>query len=227
MRSDFERLMRGRRSVRAFTPEPVPRVTVEAICRLARLAPSGANLQPGRLHVLSGEALGGLTAALGAAIAAGEPQTSEYGYFPEPLPKILQARRRAAGYALYAALGVDKRDLEGRRRQFERNYAFFGAPVGVVATIDRKMGPGCFMDMGMSLMGFFLAAEDFGLGATGIGALAHYGPAVHRHLGLPQEEMVVCGIALGHPDRAAPVNHFRTDRADLAEYASFKGFPEP
>lgn len=224
MDQDFASLMRRRRSIRAYRDLPVARALIEDICRLARMAPSGANLQPGRFHVLTGAPLRGLIADLDAAIAGGAPAVEEYSYFPDPMPPALKARRQAAGYALYRALGIDRRDVAGRRRQFRRNYAFFGAPVGVVVTIDRGMGKGCFMDLGMSLMALLLAAEDRGLGATGIGALANYGPEVHRILDLPAEEMVVCGIALGWPDSEAPENSVRTEREDLPAFASFRGF---
>lgn len=224
MQGNFNELMQSRRSVRAYLDRAVDRSVIAEICRLARLAPSGANLQPGRFHVLTGAALADLTRGLQAAIDAGTSEVLEYSYFPEPMPAMLKARQRAAGYALYQALGVARRDLDGRRAQFRRNYDFFGAPVGVVVTIDRRMGKGCFMDLGMTLMGFLLAAEAQGLGATGIGALANYGPTAHRLLALPEDEMVVCGIALGHPDPEAPENRFRTDRAGLEEFTSFRGF---
>ncbi|TPE51629.1 nitroreductase [Amaricoccus solimangrovi] len=224
MRDDFGSLMRRRRSVRAYLDRPVARESIEEILRLARMAPSGANLQPGTFHVLTGAPLGDLVARLDAALAEGLPETAEYSYFPEPMPAPLRARQRAAGYALYRALGIGRRDVEGRRRQFRRNYAFFGAPVGIVVTIDRNMGKGCFMDLGMSLMALLLAAEARGLGATGIGALANYAPTVHRFLDLPEEEMVVCGVALGWPDPGAAENAVRTEREDLPAYASFRGF---
>ncbi len=226
MDDDFASLMRRRRSIRAYLDRPVTRAMVEDICRLARMAPSGANLQPGRFHALTGAPLADLVAGLGAAAARGLPETLEYSYFPDPMPPELKARQRAAGYALYQALGIGRRDVAERRRRFERNYAFFGAPVGVVVTIDRAMGKGCFMDLGMSLMGFLLAAEDRGLGATGIGALANYGAEAHRLLGLPEGEMVVCGVALGWPDPEAPENRFRTERAELGEFTSFRGFED-
>lgn len=226
MDDDLASLLRRRRSVRAYLDRPVPRAMVEEICRLARTAPSGANLQPGSFHVLTGAPLRDLVAGLAAAIDAGAAVAREYSYFPEPMPPALKARQRAAGFALYEALGIGRRDLDGRRRQFRLNYAFFGAPLGVVVTIDRAMGKGCFMDLGMSLMAFLLAAEARGLGATGIGALANHGPVVHRLLSLPEEEMVVCGIALGWPDPAAPENAVRTDREGLPAFTSFRGFED-
>ena len=221
-----EETLFGRRSVRAYRGTPVPRPDIERICRAARAAPSGANLQPGAFHVLTGEALAGLSRALLAAIDAGVPVAREYSYFPDPMPQELKSRQRAEGYALYAALGISRRDLDGRRAQFDRNYRFFGAPVGIVVTIDRRMGAGCFMDLGMALMAFQLAAESLGYATTGIGALANYGPVAHAHLDLPEDEMVVCGLALGRPDHADPVNGFRTERAPLDAYTRFYGFPD-
>lgn len=213
-----------RRSTRAFLATPVPRETVARLITAARAAPSGANLQPGRFHALSGAPLAALCDALAEGIAAGRPQVAEYSYFPDPMPAHLKARQRAAGYALYAALGIERRDLAGRRRQFERNYRFFDAPVGIVVTIDRDMGKGCFMDLGMAIQAFFAAAHAGGLGTCGIGALAHYGDLVHETLALPEDELVVCGIALGHADPDHPANTVRTARADLDEFATFTGF---
>ncbi|MDE9449837.1 nitroreductase [Aliiroseovarius sp. Z3] len=224
MSHTLDNLLETRRSTRAFTSDPVPRDAIERMCRAARRAPSGANLQPGQFHVLTGSVLRGLVRALKYAQEQNTPHVAEYSYFPSPMPAELKARQRAAGYALYTALGVGRRDVDGRRAQFARNYAFFDAPVGVVVTIRRDMGKGCFMDLGMSLMSFLLSAEDQGFGATGIGALANYGPVVQNHLCLPDDEMVVCGIALGVADDTAPENQFRTERAGLNEFTSFRGF---
>ena len=219
-----EQLLARRRSVRAYLPTPVPAAEVRAILTAARLAPSGANLQPGGFVALTGEPFATLKDALAQGIAQGRPKVSEYDYFPDPMPPHLKDRQRAAGYALYAALGIDRRDVAGRRAQFARNYAFFDAPVGIVVTIDRGMGKGCWMDLGMVLMALFLAAEARGLATTGIGALADYADLVHEVLGLPDDQLVVCGIALGHADPNAPVNAVRTGRAALADYADLRGF---
>ncbi len=197
---------------------------MERICETARRAPSGANLQPGKFHVLTGAALRSLTDRLGAAAGSGVPVESEYSYFPPTMSAALKKRQREAGFALYNALKIGRRDIAARRAQFDRNYAFFDAPVGIVVTIDRDMGKGCFMDLGLSMMALFLAAEAEGLGSTGIGALANYASVVHDTLALPKGEMVVCGIALGVADQSAPVNRFRTARVPLDDFTTFRGF---
>jgi len=222
--TDVEQALLSRRSVRAYLPDPVSRETVEALLTVARAAPSGANLQPGRFHVMTGEALQDFCRQLCAAASSDREQVSEYSYFPMPLAPELKAKQRKTGYALYKALGIERRDIEGRRAQFDRNYRFFDAPVGIVVTISRDMGKGGFMDLGMSLMSLFAAAEGRGLGMSGIGALAHYGDVAHQVLNLPESEMIVCGLALGHADWDHPVNGFRTERDALKDFTTFQGF---
>lgn len=215
--------LRSRHSVRQYLPTPVPRDDVAQIVTAARLAPSGANLQPGRFHVLTGAPLLALSQSLTEA-AQTQDMASEYSYFPQPMPADLKAKQRAAGFALYQALGIERRDTTGRRQQFDKNYRFFDAPVGIVVTIHKDMGKGCFMDLGMALMALFMAADDLGYGTTGIGAIANVGPDAHSALGLGDDELVVCGIALGIEDKAAPANQFRTERDALDAFATFRGF---
>lgn len=220
----FAAILARRRTTRGFLPDPVPRDLVARLLGQARTAPSGANLQPGRFIALTGAPLASLIAALERAMDEGRPQVAEYGYFPEPMPPHLKARQRAAGYALYTALGIDRRDIDARRRQFRRNYRFFDAPVGIVLTIDRAMGPGCYMDLGMAIQTLMLAATAQGFATCPIGALANHADVIHEALALPRDELVVCGIALGREDPDAPANTTRTDRLGLSDFADFRGF---
>ncbi|WP_330647249.1 nitroreductase [Thioclava sp. FTW29] len=224
MPTSVENLLKARQSTRAFLPDPVSRETTEHLLWAARRAPSGANLQPGSFHALTGRALAGLVTNLTTAIDDNRPQVAEYEWFPRPIPPHLKARQRAAGYALYQALGIERRDIDGRRRQFKANYRFFDAPLGIIVSIDRHMGEGGFMDLGMSIMALMLAAQDRGLGTVGIGAMANYADVVHETLALPPDEMVLCGIAIGYPDEHAVINGFRTEREPLDSYATLRGF---
>ncbi len=220
----FDALARARKSVRAFKPDPVPLALVEKILATARTAPSGANLQPGGFVVLTGPALRRFRQTLCAAIEDGLEPVEAYSYFPEPIPKHLRERQVKVGAGLYAALGIDRKDAAARRRQFMRNYRFFDAPVGMVATIDDRMGKGCFMDFGMMLQTLLLAAQAEGLASCGIGALASYGPFIAEQLNLDPHEMVVCGVALGYEDPDAPANTHQTDRMPVDQFARFEGW---
>ncbi len=217
VRSALER----RRSIRRFLPDPVPEAVLRDLLAQARLAPSGANLQPGTLHVLTGRSLKRLVGALTHAFDHGELDAAEYAYFPERMPGYLKARQRAVGYALYNSLGIERRDIPARKAQHRRNFEFFAAPVGMIVTIDRDMGPGCYMDLGMMLQSLFLAATEANIDSCGIGALAQAHAVIRSQLDLPEDQVIVCGIALGYGDHEAPENRFPVERLPLAEFARF------
>ena len=220
LEDDYEALARARHSVRAFLPRPVPEALLERLLTTARLAPSGANLQPGRFWAVQGAARERLVTALCQAWRDQLPEAEDYGYFPRPMPLQLRKRQVAAAQALYGALGVARGDGEGRALQFERNFRFFDAPVALVVTIERDFGAGGYMDLGMCLHGLMLAAQAQGLASCAIGALASYPQIVRAALGLPESEAVVCGLALGWEDAQAPVNRTRTEREPLSRYFS-------
>ncbi len=216
--ADYAELARSRRSVRGFLPDPVPQDLLESLLETARQAPSGANLQPGRFWALQGQARARVSAALCEAVRTQQPAREEYDYFPQPMPMQLRKRQVASAQALYRSLGIARGDAAARQQQFERNYRFFDAPVALLVTLDRDFGSGGFMDLGMCLHGLLMAAHAQGLGACAIGALASYPEIVRRELGLPDSEVVVCGVALGWADPLAPDNQTQTEREPLGQY---------
>lgn len=207
-----------RHSVRAFSPRAVPDALLAHLLAAARAAPSGANLQPGRFIQVGGNLRAALSQALIHNVRNGCEEREDYDYFPRPMPMQLRKRQVAAAQALYGALGIARGDEAGRARQFEHNYHFFDAPVAVVVTIDAAFGAGGYMDLGMALYGLQLAAAAVGMGSCAIGALASHADTVRRVLQLPQDQHIVCGIALGWPDAQAPVNKTRTQRLPLSDY---------
>ena len=214
----FAQLAQSRRSVRAFLPTPVPDGLLHSVLQSARLAPSGANLQPGSFVAVQGQARAALSAELVQCFRAGQQEVEDYAYFPRPLPGVLRRRQVAAARALYGALGIAREDAAARAAQFERNFCFFDAPVALVVTIDHRFGNGGYMDLGMALYGLMLAAEAKGLASCAIGALACYPSLIRRHLGQDEQSHIVCGLALGYADAAAPVNQTRTTRCPLEDY---------
>jgi nitroreductase len=219
----FEALATNRNSVRKYTAQPVPMEMIESILTVARSAPSGGNLQPGKFVVMSGEPLQAFSDTLCAAIEDGLEITEQYTYFPDPMPRPLLRRQAETAGALYKAAGIDRKDVRARDDLFLQNYRFFSAPIGIVVTIDQRLGSGCYMDMGMTLQTLLLAAQAAGLASCGIGALANYGPFIGEYLGLEDNEIVVCGIALGYEETGAAINQFRTKRSPLKDYATFIG----
>lgn len=204
--------------MRAYLPTPVPEALLRHILTQARRAPSGANLQPGAFLSVQGDARQRLSAALIDAWRNGAQELEDYTYFPQPLPMALRRRQVAAAQALYGALDIGREDRSGRDGQFERNFRFFDAPVALVVTIPRDSGSGGYMDLGMTLYGLMLAAQAQGLATCAIGAISSYPNLVRRSLQLDDPCAIVCGLALGYADTAAPVNQASTTRCALDDY---------
>ena len=221
--ASFSQLLNERRSVRDYLPTPVSPALLASLLVSARLAPSGANLQPGSFTQVKGDVRQALSDHLVRAWRAGEAEVEDYDYFPKPMPMTLRRRQVAAAQALYGALGVSREDRAGRDAQFERNFRFFDAPVALVVTLEHGFGSGGYMDLGMTLYGLMLAAQAQGLSTCAIGALASYPSLIRQHLGLDESSVVVCGIALGYADPQASVNQTRTERCDLDAYFKVLG----
>lgn len=212
----------GRRSIRAFQPTPVPRAVSEAILAAAARAPSGSNIQPWRVIVLSGSALAQFTERLTRHAALDPPSEAEYAYYPRTWREPYLARRRKVGWDLYGALGIRRGDHAAMTAQHLRNYAFFGAPVGMILTLDRDMEIGSWLDLGMFVQNIMIAARAFGLDSCPQAAFVRYGQTVARLLSVPDDQQVILGLALGHADRDAPENRFPTEREPVAAFASFR-----
>ena len=214
----------SRRSVRAFLPTPVPRQTIEDILAVAARAPSGTNTQPWQVHVLTGTALQALATDIRAAYddpAQRATHTEEYAYYPTEWRSPYIDRRRKVGWDLYALLGLAKTDKAGMHQQHGRNYSFFDAPVGLMFTIDRVMRQGSWMDYGMFLQSVMVAARGRGLDTCPQAAFTQFHRIIARHLGLAEQQMLVCGMSLGHADPAAIENSLVTEREPVSGFSRF------
>lgn len=219
---NFLQVIESRRSIRAFLPEAVPRAAIERIIAAAARAPSGTNTQPWHVHVLTGAARERLVAAVCDAYdnAAAEHQY-EYDYYPAEFVEPYLSRRRKVGYDLYALLGIAKGDRAAMRAQHRRNYEFFGAPVGLMFTIDRRMGRGSWLDYGGFMQNVMLAVRALGYDTCPQAAWIQFHRVVRAQLELPENQQLVCGMALGRADPEAPANRLVSTRAPLDEFVVF------
>lgn len=212
----------SRRSVRAFLPTPVDDETIRDILKVAARAPSGTNMQPWKVYVVTGDKKQALAdAILNSGIRAEKAEWDEYRYYPDQFFEPYLTRRRAVGFALYSHLGIGRRDVDQMRAQHDRNFVFFDAPVGMIFTIDRRLNQGSWIDHGMFLQSIMIAARGRGLHTCPQAAFAPYHRQIRPLLGIPDEEIVVCGMALGHEDESKPENRLRTERAPLDEFVTF------
>ncbi|MDO9404654.1 MAG: nitroreductase [Polaromonas sp.] len=215
----------SRQSMRQFLPKPVPRALIERLIEVASRAPSGTNTQPWKTYVLQGASLTSLCDkvcaahdALRAAPSLAAQYKEEYDYYPETWVSPYIDRRRENGWGLYGLLGITKGDKDKMHAQHQRNFRFFDAPVGLMFTVDKVMGQGSLLDYGMFIQNIMVAARGHGLHTCPQAAWNGFASIILPHIGAGDNEMVVCGLALGYADESALINTYRTPRVPAADF---------
>ncbi|KQS49469.1 MULTISPECIES: nitroreductase [unclassified Sphingomonas] len=215
---DVTEAIAARRSVRGFLDTPVDPTLLRDLAIKASRAATGGNLQPWHIAIVQGDSMARLKATMADKLAAGETETPAYDVYPKDLTAPYRDRRYAVGEAMYAHLGISRDDKSARRDWFAQNFQFFAAPAAYFCTVDRRMGPPQWSDLGMYLQNLMLLAVDAGLATCPQECWAMYPETVGRFLDLPEDRMLFCGMAVGYEDKGAPVNALRTERADEAEW---------
>lgn len=216
-----------RLSVRDFLPTPVPGALIREVLAKASRAPSGGNVQPWHVDVLAGEQLAELKAIMQrrlAEVAAGAPpEKTDYDIYPPNLWPPYRDYRFELGEDMYRLLGIPREDKAARLRWFARNYEFFGAPLALFCSIDRRMGPPQWSDLGMFLQSVMLLLRERGLDSCAQECWSVYPKTVGDFIGLPAERMLFCGMSIGWRNPEHPVNALRSKRAPLEAFATFRG----
>jgi nitroreductase len=216
--------LHARKSVRAFRPDPVSRETVEELLRLAARAPSGTNIQPWKVHIVAGEVRARLEAEVLAHRDTDPPDS--HAEFPRTgkRKEPYTGRMRKLGKDMYSLIGIPKGDQAANWAQWGRNYKFVDAPVGLIFTIDKELDAMSFVDIGMFMQSFMLAAKVKGLDTCAQGAWNNYWSVTRRVLNVPEDEYIICGISLGYADESHPVNTLVSEREAVDSFATFHGF---
>ena len=214
---DVAEAMYRRISVRDFLPDPVDDDLLRRLLTDASFAASGGNVQPWRIYVVNGDSM----ARLRAELAERPIEPAEYEIYPPSLWEPYRTNRFALGEAMYATIGIERDDKAGRLAQFAKNDDFFGAPAGLFCFIDRRMGPPQWSDLGMFLQTFMLLAVEAGLDTCPQEYWTVRHGLVQEFVGAPADEMLFCGMAVGHADHEAPINALVSARMPLDEWATF------
>ncbi len=215
---DVETAIRDRYSARAFLDRPVDTATIREVLDTARWSPSGVNAQPWSVIVATGETRRRLGEALTNHVREGGPESAQYNYYPEEWTEPYLGRRRACGFALYGAMGVERSDREARAEAMLRNFDFFGAPVALLVYLTHHIGEGGMADVGMFLQSVMLAAHGRGLATCPQAAIAFYPDVVAKVVEPPAEHSLICAISMGWADPDAAVNNFRTEREEVDSF---------
>ena len=207
-----------RRSIRGFLPDSIDNDVLRELLVDASFAPSGGNLQPWRIYVVNGPAMTRLREHL-----VGQPplEPTEYDIYPPKLSEPYRTNRFTVGEQMYALLGIERDDKEGRFAQFARNGDFFGAPAALFCFVDRQMGLPQWSDLGMFLQTFMLLAVERGLATCAQEYWSVRHGAIRSFVGAPDEEMLFCGLSIGRPDPSATINALRSERMPLDQWVRF------
>jgi len=214
----------SRHSMRAYLPTSVSREDITRLLEVAARAPSGSNTQPWKAYVLMGEMKERLTAEILAVYhdkAQFEALTEDYRYYPSDWSSPYIDRRRKVGLDLYKLLGLGRDDKAGMHAQHGKNYTFFGAPVGMIFTIERKMNTGSWLDFGCFLQSLMIAARGRGLDTCAQAAFNRFHPLIRRVTGIPEQEVIMCGLALGFADMSQIENTLISEREPVDSFAKF------
>jgi nitroreductase len=217
--------IKGRKSIRAFKPDPVPMETLEAIMEVSQRAPSGTNTQPWHAYVCTGSVKQAIIDDVTAmAEAGGGYSYDHYDYYPAKWKDEHNARRRGVGWGLYGLLGIEKGDREASTRQAMRNFKFFDAPVGIFITTDSYLTRGSWADTGMYIQTIMLAAKGFGLDTCPQAAWIPFQEPIFKHLGIPEDQSLVSGMSLGYIDDTKIENTLVSDREPVEQVVHYRGF---
>jgi len=222
---EYDQVVLGRRSIRGYRPDPVPRALIEEVIALALRAPSSMNTQPWHFYVVGGEPLERIRRGNTERMVAGVPQSREFrtgGAFAGP------HRERQVGVAkqLFGAMGIARDDAAARQDWVLRGFRQFDAPVCVIVAFDRDLADSddTVFDCGAAATAFVQAAWSRGLGTVINSQGIMQSPVVREHAGIADDHVIMKSIALGWPDEDFPANAVVSERRPVSDAAVFVGF---
>ncbi len=216
-----EDALRQRRSVRAFLNKTVEPEKIKAILAAASHAPSGANMQPWQVAVVTGESKKKLQGEIEKCFRTEEGRSGDYQYYPLTWVHPYKRRRVNCGRQMYHALDIQRKDKQKRFDQWAANYRSFDAPVMMLFFLDSTMQAGAFLDCGMFLQSIMLSAMEYGLSTCTQASLSEFPEIIKEHLEYPKDSTLVCGMALGYEDSNAAINNYRTPRDGVESFTRF------
>ncbi len=217
----LQSLLQSRHSCRAFHPKPVSRDVIQQILLDAGRVPSWCNAQPWHVYLTSGDETERFRKTMLNAFDTAPPTTDFTAPKEYSGPRL--ERRRTCGFQLYEAAGISRSDRKSRIAQMRENYRFFGAPHVAMITSASELGTYGALDCGGLITTFCLSAQAQGVATIPQAALAHYATEVRDHFAIPDDQKVLAAISFGYAITDAPVNGFRTARAPLDDFVTWKG----
>jgi len=208
----------ARRSIRAFTSEPIDDQIIANLLALAARSPSGGNLQPWKIYVVNNQSMKKFIEFQG---NWDQPEIPGYEIYPSDLKEPYRTSRYQLGEAMYELLGIPREDKDARFQQVLRNFEFFGAPAAIFCFVDNQMGPPQWSDLGMFLQTFMLLAQEAGIDTCAQEAWAMKNDSVSEFVSADESDILFCGLAMGYKDKDAVINQLSSERRPIEQWAKF------
>tara|TARA_B110000091_G_scaffold213920_1_gene265024 strand:+ start:1469 stop:2122 length:654 start_codon:yes stop_codon:yes gene_type:complete len=208
----------ARRSIRAFTSEPIDNQIIANLLALAARSPSGGNLQPWKIYVVNNQSMKKFIEFQG---NWNQPEIPGYEIYPSDLKEPYRTSRYQLGEAMYELLGIPREDKDARFQQVLRNFEFFGAPAAIFCFVDNQMGPPQWSDLGMFLQTFMLLAQEAGIDTCAQEAWAMKNDSVSEFVSADESDILFCGLAMGYKDKDAVINQLSSERRPIEQWAKF------
>ncbi len=213
----------GFRTIRGFKPEPVAEGLIREIFETARLAPSNSNTQPWSVAVASGEVRDAISKEILDAAKAGIQPNPAWPPGGAGLKGAYKQRQYDCAWKYYDTVGIEREDKAGRLRQTLKNWEFFGAPHAAFFSMPQTMHRANAIDVGIFLQSVMLLMHERGIGCCAQGALAAFPDIVRKHVHIPEENAILCGLSFGYEDEDAVINTAKMPREELDSIATFHG----
>ena len=210
-----------RQSVRSFTKQKVTSEIIKEILNISKFAPSGGNTQPWKVYVLNEKIIEKLEVAVMHNLDNGISEKPNFSIYPQPMSEHLKNRVKECGRLMYDALAIEKDDIEGRLNQLKQNFSFFGAPVGMLITVEKEVDLNGWGHVGHFVQNLCLSSMEFGLGTCLQESWSMYPETVQKITKFSESEVLWCGVALGYPNKDHPINNYRTPREKIEDFAKF------
>ena len=208
----------ARRSIRAFTSEPIDNQIIANLLALAARSPSGGNLQPWKIYVVNNQSMKKFIEFQG---NWDQPEIPGYEIYPSDLKEPYRTSRYQLGEAMYELLGIPREDKDARFQQVLRNFEFFGAPAAIFCFVDNQMGPPQWSDLGMFLQTFMLLAQEAGIDTCAQEAWAMKNDSVSEFVSADESDILFCGLAMDYKDKDAVINQLSSERRPIEQWAKF------
>jgi nitroreductase len=222
---DYKDVVMGRRSIRGYKPDPVPKAVITDVLEMAMRAPSSLNTQPWNFYVVTGDVLDKIRAGNVERTLAGVADSREFRGGPG-YQGVHRERQIEIAIQLFSAMGIERDNKEKRQDWVLRGFRQFDAPVSIVVTYDRSIhgsdiGP---FDCGAVTNALVNAAWSKGLGCVINSQGIMQSPVVREHAHIPDDQVIMICVAMGYPEDSFPANGVVSRRKSVEDGATFVGF---